>query len=312
MYSSDWIVRNCPGCQASNYGSEPEVESPTRAELYSFEEVKQFFIGLRREQVFFSYHRCRNCGLLYCPRYFSEVQLDILYSEMPDNLMGEDKGTISKTQSGYVKWATRYLKSVKKFVEVGPDIGLVTNSVINRFHPVEVGLIEPNHSVRQELFDNAKKVELVRIVDTLSQLKMKDVDFIVGVHVYYHLLNEIEELNMLNSISSADSKLLIVVHNEKSALRELLKEKWPPFCLQHPQLYNPITLGNLLEKAGWKLETVSKSTNWWRISHFIRLGLGILGLSSSWTRLLPKFEIPIRLGNMIALANRTNIPSFKR
>jgi hypothetical protein len=306
MYSSDWIVRSCPSCQGSNYSLRPEVESSTRAESHSFEEVKKYFIGLRKEQVFFSYHRCLDCGLLYCPRYFSEAQLEILYSEMPDNLMGEDKGTISKTQNGYVKWATKYLNSTNKFVEVGPDIGLVTNCVINQFRPVEVGLIEPNHSVRQELLDNAKKVELVHIVDTLSQLDMKNVDFVIGVHVYDHLLDPIGDLKKLNSISDPEAKLLIVVHNEKSALRKLLKKKWPPFCLQHPQLYNPTTLGKVLEKAGWKLEFVSKSTNWWRVSHFIGLGSGILGLPSKWTKLLPKFEVPIRLGNMITLAKRNN------
>ena len=74
------------------------------AEKMSWIEVKDYFIGLRKEQVFFSYYRCLDCKLLYCPWYFSADQLSKLYSEMPDNTMGEDKSTVSRTQSAYARW----------------------------------------------------------------------------------------------------------------------------------------------------------------------------------------------------------------
>ncbi len=218
--------------------------------------------------------------------------------------MGEDKSTVSKTQTGYVAWISKRLSTVKKYLEIGPDIGLVSREVIARFKPGFAALIEPNRAVRSTLLENAQGCEEVNVFDGIDDLEDSGFDFISGVHVYDHLLNPVEELSRLAGIASSGASLMLVVHNEKSMLRKILGKKWPPFCLQHPQLYNPATLSQILLKSGWQLEKVSKSTNWWHLDHFASLGLGILGLPSKWVRFLPKLEIPIRLGNMIAMGKK--------
>jgi hypothetical protein len=83
-----------------------------------------------------------------------------------------------------------------------------------------------------------------------------------------------------------------------------MKSNWPPFCLQHPQLFNPKTLGQLLLKAGWQLEITSKSINWLHLDRFVKMGLGVIGLPTKWGKVLPSLEVPIRLGNILALARR--------
>ncbi len=304
--NSDWSRRSCPSCGSNEIEKEPVGQSSRPAEKLSFSEVKKSFVGLRKDQVFFSYFRCATCSLLYCPWYFTQIQLDELYVDMPDNFMGEDKSTVSKTQSGYVIWLGKFVSKVEKYIEIGPDVGLVAKSVIEKFTVKSATMVEPNLAIHEELSYSIDGAKNKSICQDLDQVSNGNFDLVVGVHVYDHLLDPIGDLKKLNSISDPEAKLLIVVHNEKSALRKLLKKKWPPFCLQHPQLYNPTTLGNVLEKAGWKLEVVSKSTNWWRVGHLLGLGLGILGLPSKWTRLLPKFEVPIRLGNIITLAKRND------
>jgi hypothetical protein len=221
---------------------------------------------------------------------------------MPDNLMGEDKATVSKTQSGYVNWTSKYVSTAKRYLEIGPDIGLVAHEVVKRFKPEQVSLVEPNKAIRGSLSESVQSVRSVEIVDDVGDIEESGFDLIAGVHVYDHLLDPIGELRKIQLIASPQSALMLVVHNEKSTLRKVLGKKWPPFCLQHPQLYNPRTLKHVLNQAGWHLEEVSKSTNWWRLNHFVGLGLGVLGLRSQWAGVLPKFEVPIRLGNMIALA----------
>jgi len=303
----DWKKRNCPVCESSQISSSPVSRSSTPAEHLSYSEIKDSFVGLRSRQIFFSYYRCQSCSLLYCPWYFDNQQLAQLYREMPDNLMGEDKTTISKTQSGYVKWLGRHIVKIKSYLEIGPDIGLVAASVVNHFPVTRALLVEPNIAVHKDLRYSVSKVDSVQVVQYLSESSEKNFDLVVGVHVFDHLLNPVEELRLVALKSSNHAKLLIIVHNEKSLLRRILSKKWPPFCLQHPQLYNPSTLQNLLSKSGWHLEQKAQSINWWRLDHFIQMGLKVLGLPSGIGRMFPNFEIPMRLGNTIAIASRIDV-----
>ena len=296
-----WEKRNCPICMADNHSNSPEMASPKRAENLSWEEVKDLFVGLRNDQAFFSYYRCLDCGLLYCPWYFSEKQLEILYSEMPDNLMGEDKSVISKTQSGYVKWLEKRATG-SNYLEIGPDIGLVANSIDGTFRIQNAYLVEPNRAVHGELSKSMPNTKEVQVVEYLSQVKVSQSDLITGVHVYDHLLYPVKDLKELRTKSAQSAKLIIVVHNEKSRLRYLMKKAWPPFCLQHPQLYNPKTLAKLLEQSGWQLLEVKKSTNWYKARHFVEMGLGVLGLPKGLAKVFPSIEVPLKLGNMISVS----------
>jgi hypothetical protein len=299
-----WQRRNCPLCESSNIPSKPESFAQKPAEKMSWDEVKSYFIGLRNDQVFFSYYRCEECDLLYCPWYFTREQIAVLYSEMPDNTMGEDKSTVSKTQSAYAKWILRDGVKVGAYLEVGPDIGLVSKEIAALGSPKRISFIEPNLSVRKELLVSVSEVVSVEIVDFIENLKNTNFNLIVGVHVYDHLLDPIQDLKDIHTRAAEGAKLSIVVHNEKSSLRKILKAKWPPFCLQHPQLYNPKTLNNLLERSGWAAEKIEKSTNWYHLKYFVEMGLSVLGIKDRISLFIPNVEFPIRLGNIICLAKK--------
>jgi hypothetical protein len=282
----------------------PVAKSARPAETMSFAEVKANFVGIRSDQIFFSYYRCKKCELLYAPIYFNANQLADLYQTMPDNLMGEDKATVSKTHSGYVKWLSQKISSIDNYLEIGPDIGLVAREVQSRFNPETLVMVEPNKSAHSDLQENLSK-EKLRIHEYLSGLKSNDkFDAVAGIHVFDHLLDPIESLIGIRAIATDQAKLFLVVHDEKSYLRKIMKSNWPPFCLQHPQLFNPKTLGQLLLKAGWQLEITSKSINWLHLDRFAKMGLGVIGLPTKWGKVLPSLEVPIRLGNILALARR--------
>lgn len=302
--NQSWQRRNCPICGSSDIPPRPESWAHKPAEKMSWEEAKSYFIGLRNDQVFFSYYRCDLCNLLYCPWYFTENQIAILYSEMPDNTMGEDKSTVSRTQSAYAKWILQDDVAADAYLEVGPDIGLVSKEILALDTPRRVSFIEPNLSVRSELRDSVKAVESVEIVDFIENLQNKDFTLVVGVHVYDHLLDPIKDLKNIYTRAGLGSNLAIVVHDEKSMLRKILKAKWPPFCLQHPQLYNPKTLEMLLDKSGWVVRRIEKSTNWYHLKYFMGMGFSVLGITDRVSRYLPDIEFPIRLGNLICLADK--------
>jgi len=299
-----WHRRECPICGSKKISKKPSSSAKKPAEKMTWEETRSYFIGLRNDQVFFSYFRCKECALLYCPWYFTSEQIAVLYSEMPDNTMGEDKSTVSKTQSAYAKWILQKGVSSESYLEVGPDIGLVSRKVIQLQLPKTVSFIEPNLSVRDELVSNVKGVESVEVVDFIESLTNTNFTLVVGVHVYDHLLNPVADLRELFHRGKEKAHISVVVHNEKSLLRKLMKSKWPPFCLQHPQLYNPETLERLFSESGWEVIKVEKSTNWYHLKHFVQVGLSVLGLKDLVSKFVPNFEFPIRLGNMIALAQK--------
>jgi hypothetical protein len=283
--------------------STPDSKARMQAELMSWAEVKDFFIGLRNDQVFFSYYRCQECELLYCPWYFSKDQIALLYAAMPDNTMGEDKSTVSRTQSAYANWImSRKNTSNKRYLEVGPDIGLVANQIVKINKPEFVSFLEPNRSVRTELLESVAVVESKEVVDFIDELVTKDFSLIVGVHVYDHLLDPAGDLANLRTRVEVGASLSIVVHNESSLLRKIMGPKWPPFCLQHPQLFNPQTQKKLFAKSGWELVEVKRSTNWYHMKYFVSMVASILGISTAISKIFPNIEFPIRLGNTISMA----------
>ena len=306
MVNASWLIRTCPSCNSANLSEAAITCSSPKAEELSFEEVKNYFIGIRENQIFFSYYRCGDCYLLYCPWYFSEPQLQILYSNMPDNLLGEDKSVISRTQSGYVKQIAKKVARTNTYLEVGPDIGLVTNEVVRRFSPETVLLIEPNLSIHSQLKESAKPTKSINIYTSHTNIEPHKPDLCVGVHVYDHLLTPLVELEDLYNSSAPGAKIAIVVHNEKSLLRKVLSKKWPPFCLQHPQLYNKKSLIDILNKAGWVTISVKPTTNWFSLDHFVKMGASVLGLNPKYFFFVPKIQIPLRLGNMICIAEKPN------
>jgi hypothetical protein len=301
-----WRRRSCPICRSSKIPASPSASAKKPAEKMSWDEAKGYFIGLRNDQVFFSYFRCVDCELLYCPWYFTKEQIEVLYSEMPDNTMGEDKSTVSKTQSAYAKWILGGHVSSQAYLEVGPDIGLVSRKIIELQKPKRVSFIEPNLFVRGELVDSVNSVGSIEVVDFIEDLENKDFTLIVGVHVYDHLLDPIQDLKNVYLRARVGAHLSIVVHDEKSILRKTLKAKWPPFCLQHPQLYNSKTLSNLLENSGWTTQKIEKSTNWYHLRFFVSTGFSVLGVKDRVSRHLPNIEFPIRLGNLICLAKKNS------
>lgn len=301
---TDWISRKCPNCETTSVSDTPVAKSSRPAESMSFAEVKANFVGLRSDQIFFSYFRCKECDLVYAPKYFSERQLTELYREMPNNLMGEDKDTISKTHSGYVKWLSKKIDFIDNYLEIGPDIGLVAREIRETFDIQDLAMIEPNKVVHNELKENISH-ERVKVYEKISELSSSVMfDLVAGIHVYDHLLDPVKDLLEIRTHAIGEANLLIVVHNEDSVLRKVMKSKWPPFCLQHPQLYNADTLGKLLAKAGWHLQYVSKSRNWWNLDHFAKVASEIVGIPAGWSKIFPAVEFPIKLGNIIALAKR--------
>jgi hypothetical protein len=96
--------------------------------------------------------------------------------------------------------------------------------------------------------------------------------------------------------------VLIVVHNEGSLLRSALRNRWPAFCLQHPQLFSPATLEKFLGANGFEVVAQQKTTNAFPFPYLVKTAVGFVGLSGEWADHLPDKAVRLRLGNFATLA----------
>ena len=82
-----------------------------------------------------------------------------------------------------------------------------------------------------------------------------------------------------------------------------MRLRWRPFCLQHPELYNPRSIKQLLERAGYDAVRVRRSISYFPLGFMARQAAYGVGLKLD--RLpVPKGIIGLRLGNIITLAHR--------
>ena len=101
--------------------------------------------------------------------------------------------------------------------------------------------------------------------------------------------------------------VFFVTHDESSTLRRILKSKWPPFCLQHPQLFSPESIANALEFSGFQRIHVSKTYNYFSLRHIVEVATSVIGAGKFFTRLCPNISLKLKLGNVATYAQKVGL-----
>ena len=293
--------RDCPGCGESVLNPTVVMKSSPRAEDLTFDELKEYWRGFRSKNIFFTYARCTQCGLVYCPTYFSGEQLNDLYSSMEDNTAGEKLDVLNDTQRSYVDILASKTEVSGDWLELGGDIGLLTKHLFDLPGVKNVSVIEPNIDVHPDLL----KLIDGRGTTTANWSGLPPTEHfngIVGVHVLDHLLDLSGELDRIRACLNDGGSAFFVTHDESSLLRKLLKSKWPPFCLQHPQLFSPKSISNVLKHKSFGSVNVTKTYNKFTLRHIAEVATNVMGFGSSITKLIPPVAIRLKLGNIATLS----------
>jgi SAM-dependent methyltransferase len=299
---SQLTERVCPICQTASTPGDVLVRAPIRAVSLDADERDEYWRGFRSRTCFFDFARCSRCALLFCPTYYSQASLDRLYSSMPDNTAGADASVLSDTQESYIEYLARHRMLRGTYMEIGPDIGLSTQAACTRGSLDRVILVEPNRDVHEQLRAATGDVP-ADIFESIEQLASTDrADNVVLVHVLDHLIDPLAYLKEIRLHMAPGAFLLAVVHNEASLLRRILGVRWPPFCLQHPQLYSSETLGRLFAEAGLAVIGSVPTKNVLPLRHVVRTASSLLGISGPWTDRLPETKLRLRLGNIMMVA----------
>lgn len=296
-----FVERRCPGCDGMS--AVREVEAPLSAEALSHAALKSFWSGLYKRKCFFTYYRCRHCSLLYNPAFFDRDALSELYSCMDPNMDAVSTEAIAATQRGYFERAASRGSLAGSYLEIGPDVGHIVGQAAAQGSFEHFWLFEPNRAIHGALREavREKPATIAADMEDLSAIPDGSVGLAVMVHVLDHLLDPVTMLEQIRAKLRCDGTLMIVTHNEKSLLRRAMGVRWPPFCLQHPELYNPETISALLSRAGFAGIAVERSANVFPLDFLARQVAWSAGIRLRSVP-LPRLPISLKLGNMLTLA----------
>lgn len=303
--SSEYLNRTCPGCgnpaelRAWTIGSVPPAEAFPAAEL------QPYWNGFFKKKVFFTYTRCRRCGLLFAPVFFTPAQLEKLYAQMPNNTAGLPIQALCRTQRGYYELLKDAPTVSGNYLELGPDIGLFTENAAGDPNFKAFWLFEPNRAVWQELSRKLSNVEHHICEEMLRFDAVPDgsISAAVMIHVLDHLIDPAETLQRIKQKLKPGALLLFVTHDESSLLAKAAGTRWPPYCLQHPQLYNRHSITATLGRMGFRVMTVSKTYNHFPLMYLAKHLLWVLGVKADSMPMQDRFAVPLKLGNIATLAS---------
>lgn len=301
--SRDHLHRDCPLCQAPP-PSAPEVASHPAAEGLTFDDLVGHWNGIFKDRLFFSYARCPSCGLLYTPQFFDDPQLAALYAQMPANMDLVPTDALRRTQRGYFETLRDNSSLEGGLIEVGPDVGLFTDNCVREGRFDSYWLIEPNRDVLPALSATmgSAPFHVTHELTGYSHIPDASAGAVVMIQVLDHLLDPLTALSELRAKLRSDGKLLIVTHNESSLLRRVFGARWPAFCLQHPQIYNPRSMKALVERAGYRLVDIKRTTNYFPVEFLVKNLAWALGLKVNTVPTFAGLSIGLKLGNMITVA----------
>lgn len=295
-----FLERSCPCC--GNAQPVPEMQSKPAGEEVGLEGLVPFWEGLRKERMFFTYARCPDCGLLYCPRYFTGEQLAKLYANLAPNMDIVPSSAVAATQHGY--WRSVAARVIPgDYLEIGPDVGHIVTAAAESGKFGRAWLFEPNRAVHGELARSAGTLphSISAAMDDFSEVPDGTISLAVMIHVLDHITEPLGILSQIRAKLKPGGCILIVTHNEKSLLRKTLGRSFPPFCLQHPELYNPATMSRVLTNAGYSRAEVMRSTNHFPISFLAQQAGQTIGLDLSRLA-LPNMAVGLKLGNILTIA----------
>jgi hypothetical protein len=304
MPESTFSSRVCPICGTKAPSQAEVVTNGTAAESLGFDALVPYWNGFFKEKVFFPYARCSGCGLLFAPTFFDRQQLEKLYAQMPPNMSDVPTEALRRTQRGYFDVLKESSALRGGYIEVGPDVGLFTENCASEGHFDEFWLFEPNQDVLPALRKvvAGHKHHVISDMFGFSQVPDQAASVAVIIHVMDHLLDPVATLRELRQKLVPDARILLVTHDESSLLRHVIGRRWPPFCLQHPQIYSPDSMRALLRTAGYDVIEQRKTVNHFRASFLLRHLLWAFGLKVPSVPGFGGLTLGLKLGNMLTVA----------
>ena len=299
-------IEFCPCCGTPTANAKPQIASSPPAESLGPDHHGSFLSGYTSARVFFTYFECTECSARFCQSYYRQSQLDGLYGRQAENMVSVPLSARKRTQDDYVRLLRRHSRMAGNFLEIGPDIGLFASSFAQVGAFDRFWLYEPNRDVHQLLADNFRGLShtISAGIFRASEVPAQSVSTAVMIHVLDHLLEPAEFLREVRASLEPGGVVFIVTHDCASLLARALGRRWPPYTLQHPQLFSRRSLAALLQRSGFEVVETVKTTNYFPLPYLIRAALTVCGLPAGFVPAGAAPLVAIKLGNIATVARK--------
>lgn len=292
--------QHCPSCGAEAAEAPESMHSMPRAESLPVEEHGKFLSGYDATRIFFSYCRCQSCGLLFCPIYYSPAQLAKLYGLQSENMAEVPLSARLKTQQRYVQLLAPETTPEGDYLELGADIAIFARLCSERKSFRRYWLYEPNSGVREEIDRRMNGLDYtVSTQDfALSDVEPNSISVAVVVHVLDHVWQPRRVLTDICSAMRPGGRIFVATHDQSSMLARVLGKRWPPYTLQHPQLFSEASLRALVQRSGFEVARTAKTVNYFPLPFLASAALQVMGMPGRFIPAWPRPQIGLRLGNV--------------
>jgi SAM-dependent methyltransferase len=160
--------------------------------------------------------------------------------------------------------------------------------------------------VHQSLADNFRGLSFTINpgIFRASDVPAQSLSTAVMIHVLDHLLQPKEFLREVRASLEPGGVVLIVTHDCASVLARALGRRWPPYTLQHPQLFSQRSLAALLQASGFDVVETVKTTNYFPLPFLMRAALTVFGLPEGFAPAGEKPLLGLKLGNLGTIARK--------
>lgn len=297
--------RKCPCCGESSNGASV-IKTNIKPREIPEDLLVEYWSGFFKEKSIFDYVRCQKCSLLFNDFYFTEEKLDLLYGSMAPNMNAVSIDSISKTQLGYFRVLQKHSSFKEGYMELGPDVGYFLKNVLSHGKNKTIVLVEPNLAVHSDLeaVCGDRPHSIMRTIEEIDSLEDSSMSEVVMIQVLDHLINPKDVLLKIQKKLVAGGVVLTVTHNEQSLMGKILGNKWPAYCMQHPQVYNPKSITKLFENSGYEVETIKRTKNYFELGFLIKHLAWLFGKKIEINQGILNKAIGLKLGNIITVARK--------
>ena len=258
--------------------------------------------------------QCDRCGILFSNPIMNEAGVSFLYEGSSEtNVTPGEEDNVKRTMAGYYRLAAPFLNGRERILDVGCDIGLLLQAAKEDGFQ-ELHGIEPVPKARAQ----SESIPGTRITDVFfedSDYPASYFDLISFVHVVDHLYKPRIALRKAFNNLKPRGVVIAVVHNAKSALFYLLRERFPIFNLYHHYFFDKKTLAELFAADGYEVIGVYSTRNCYSLGFFASRLPGVPApirqfLQASVTKLgIGGIPLTIPVGNIAVVARRPAMQS---
>jgi SAM-dependent methyltransferase len=253
--------------------------------------------------------QCEGCGVLFSDPVMDEAGVARLYTEAREtNVIAGEEENVARTMRGYYRLAAPHLRGRGRMLDVGCDTGLLLQAAredgfaeLYGIEPVSAARAQaqliPGSHISRTFFENA-------------DYPADHFDLICFIHVLDHLFRPRVALRKAFTHLRPGGIVVAVVHNVRSLLFYLLRERFPVFNLYHHYFFDPKTLAALFTAEGYEVIGVERTRNCYSLGFYvsrlpgapesIRNAIGAVLKTVGLTRL----PVTIPVGNIAIVARR--------